>query len=381
MKFDFKLAVKDKRVLYTLLIVAIIVAAFFGFKAIDGQVEEVEKKTQELDNVYKDLQEKASHKSEYIVKTMVYDELYTRIINSYATGLDEPTAIMDLAEMEESTETWISQAAFTQVGTLYTFGQITSTNPANEGKPVYSTDMLGVGSTQTISYECTYEQLKTLINRINNTSKEYKIDMLQVSYNQAEELVTGSMVINYYAVTGMDRPWIELDIPGVSQGTENPFNSSTHTTKPVDMSTLEKMKSDYDVYLALNASTSDIDSIVLALRSDVIGTTKVSANSNDKEKVQIHITGKDGDYKISYQVGDNTYPVTDYEKGAKFVPGDSIDILVVSKQRLTADDKATAVLSVVNDTDKTVNLGIINDDPENPRCIVDKTTGDIVVLQ
>lgn len=381
MKFDFKLAVKDKRLIYTLIIAAIIIAAFFGYRAIDKQVDDLDKKTQELDSVYKDLQEKASHKNEYIVKTMVYDALYTRVINSYAAGLDEPVTIMDLADMEKTTDTWINQAAFTKVGTLYTFGQITSTNPSKAGKSVYSTDMLGIGSTETISYEGTYEQLKTLINRINNTNKEYKIDSLQISYNKAEELVNGSMVVNYYAVTGMNRPWMDIDIPGVSQGTKNPFDSSTHTTKPVDQSALEKMKSDYDVYLALNAATSDVDSIVLALRSDVIGTTKVSANSNDKEKVQIHITGTNGAYKISYQVGDNTYPVTDYDKGASFVPGESIDILVVSKERLSDDDKSTAVLTVINDSDKSVNLGVLNDDPENPRCIIEQTTGDIEILQ
>lgn len=381
MKFDFKLAVKDKRLIYTLIIAVIIIAAFFGYRAIDKQVDDLDKKTQELDSVYKDLQEKASHKNEYIVKTMVYDALYTRVINSYAAGLDEPVTIMDLADMEKTTDTWINQAAFTKVGTLYTFGQITSTNPSKAGKSVYSTDMLGIGSTETISYEGTYEQLKTLINRINNTNKEYKIDSLQISYNKAEELVNGSMVVNYYAVTGMNRPWMDIDIPGVSQGTKNPFDSNTHTTKPVDQSALEKMKSDYDVYLALNAATSDVESIVLALRNDVIGTTKVSANSNDKEKVQIHITGTNGAYKISYQVGDNTYPVTDYDKGESFVPGESIDILVVSKERLSDDDKSTAVLTVINDSDKSVNLGVLNDDPENPRCIIEQTTGDIEILQ
>lgn len=381
MKFDFKLAVKDKRLIYTVIIVVIVVAAFFGYKAIDKQVDEIDKETQKLTATYEDLKEKASHKSEYIVKTKVYDALYTRIINSYAAGLDEPSIIMDLADMEESTKTWISQAAFTQPGTLYTFGKITSTNPSSQGKSVYSTDMLGIGSAQTISYEGTYEQLKTLINRINNTSKEYKIDTLQISYNQAEELVNGSIVVNYYAITGMNRPWMYVDIPGVSQGTDNPFNSSTHTTKPVDQSALQKMKNDYDVYLALNAATSDVDSIVLALRSDVIGTTKVSVNSNDKEKVQIHITGTDGAYKISYQVGDNTYPITDYDKGASFVPGDSIDVLVVSKERLSKDDKSTAMLTVINDSDKKVNLGVINDDAENPRCIIEQTTGDIEILQ
>lgn len=70
MKFDFKLAVKDKRLIYTLIIAAIIIAAFFGYRAIDKQVDDLDKKTQELDSVYKDLQEKASHKNEYIVKTM-----------------------------------------------------------------------------------------------------------------------------------------------------------------------------------------------------------------------------------------------------------------------------------------------------------------------
>lgn len=382
MKFDIKkLAVKDKRVLYTLLIVAIALAAFFGFKTLSGKVDEIEAETKELKTVKADLAEKSQHKSEYIVKTLIYDELYKRIISSYASGLTEPAEIMDIAEMESSTDNWISQVSFTQPGTLYTFGEIKSTNPSNEDNPVYSTDMVGIGSTQTISFEGTYENLKKLINRINNTNKEYKIGTLQVSYSEAEELITGAMEVDYYAVTGTDRPWIDVDVSGVSQGTDNPFSSSTHTTKPEQQSYLEHMKSDYDVYLALNPSSSDVDSMILALRSDVIGTTKVSSDSNDKERVEIHITGKNGAYKISYQIGDNTYPVTDYEKGASFVAGESIDVLVVSKARTGDADKATAMLTIINDTDKVVNLGVINDDASNPRCVIEKTTGEVEVHQ
>lgn len=48
MKFDFKLAVKDKRLIYTLIIAAIIIAAFFGYRAIDKQVDDLDKKHRSL---------------------------------------------------------------------------------------------------------------------------------------------------------------------------------------------------------------------------------------------------------------------------------------------------------------------------------------------
>lgn len=379
MKLDFKLATKDKRLLLTLLIIAIVVVAFIIFRKIDARIDEVNEEIKALEAVRDDYDEKNQHRSEYIVKSEIYDLMYSNIINTFASGLDEVSTIMDIMDIEDDTNAWIKQAGFGRTGVLYSFGQIPSSNPSSSGSGVYSTDLQGVSSAQSLSYECTYDELKMLIERINNTDKKYKIATMTVSYNQGEELVSGSMSLNYYAVAGSNRMWPGAYIPGVSQGTENIFASGTHTANPVDKSYLDTMKSDYDVYVALNSAASDVDSIVVALRNDVIGDTRASVNSNSKEKVQIHVSGSNGDYKISYQVGNTTYPATDYATGAPLLVGDTLDILVVSKARIDANDTCVAMLTVINDSDMTLNLGILNDDTENPRCVVEQQTGNVIV--
>lgn len=382
MKFDLKLAAKDKRLLLTVLIVVIVLAAFIVVRKIDTEIDNINKEIDELEDVRADYLEKDSHRNEYIVKSEIYDVLYSKIINTFAAGLDEISTIMDIKAIEEDTGVWIRQSGFGRVGTLYSFGSITSSNPANSGAGVYTTDLEGLSSTQSLQYdECTYDQLKDMINRINDTDKKYKITTMSISYNSGSEIISGAMALDYYAVAGTNRLWPGSYIPGVSQGTENIFESNTHTPNPVDRSYLDTMKSDYDVYVALNPSASDVDAIVAALRNDVIGETRASVNSNSKEKVQIHVSGSNGNYKISYQVGNTTYPASNYEEGAPFLVGETLDVLVVSKERMDANDTCVAMLTVINDSDMTLNLGILNDDSENPRCIIEKTQGKVEIYQ
>ena len=376
---NFKLANKDKRLLLTLLIGVIVVAAFFGFKAINGKITEIEEEMSELQTVKDDLTEKYLKKDEYHVKKILYDEMYKDIINSYATGLDEPSIIMDLIDIESSTEAWLKQAGLSNVGVLYTFGGVKSTNPASEGKGVYSTDLVGGSSNTSLSNECTYEQLKSLLSRIIDSNHKYYIGTMAMSYDQADEVVSGSLTLNSYAITGSNRIFPGTDVDGVPVGTENIFVSETHTANPVDKTYLDVMKSDYDVYVTLGDAASDIDSICVGLRSDVLGTSTVSSNSNAEENVEIYVSGKEGKYTISYKVGNNTYPVDNYDVGDQFVfGGEAIDILIISKPRNNANDTSTANLTVVNSTDVEVNVGIINDDEERPRCIIKETSGSTI---
>lgn len=380
MNFNFKLANKDKRLLLTVLIVVIIVGAIIVYKKIDDKVTDMEKQKNELQLVKNDLTEKYARKGEYTLKTKVYEYLYSSIINNYSLGLDQPTVIMDLVDIEKKTETWIKQAGLTEIGTAYQFGQVASSNPAGvEGGAVYTTDLVGTNTSTSISYECGYDQLKDLITRINDADHKYSIGTMVMSYNDAEDIVSGSFTLGSYAITGANRQFIPLDVNGVPLGTENIFISKTHDAHSVDKSDIDVIKSDYDMYVTLNAATSDVDSMAVGLRNDVLGESKLVLNSNTKEVITINVSGSVGKYKVSYKLGDNTYPV-DYEAGKDLVVGDTLDVLVVSSPRIGDDDLSQATINIVNKSDKELNLGILNDDDAKPRCIVGTTEGKVHVV-
>ncbi|NLL94073.1 MAG: hypothetical protein GX225_08075 [Clostridiales bacterium] len=381
MKLDFKLAPKDKRLLLTLLIVVILIAAVIVYNMLSTSVSDIEAENVKLKAIETDLSEKSANRKNYVAKTNDYKLLYEEIINSYAAGLDQETIIMDLASIESDTEVWLKQAGLTQVELLYSFGDVKSTNPTKEGQPVYVSDLQGYSSVTTLSYECTYEQFKAVIKAINQSDKKYKIDNISANYSKSEDLVTGAITLDYYAVTGNNRVFPGTTIDGVPVGTDNIFDSSTYSAGGVDAKYLDKIKTNYDLYLNLNDAASDVDAIVVGQRSDVLGETKVSSNLNATEVVEITVSGSGGNYTVSYRIGDEAYPIDNFIEGAAFSFGDSLDLLVVSRPRNGDADKATARLSVINNTDVTLNIGILNDDITEPRCILSKSSGDIEVFQ
>lgn len=380
MKFDFKLAPKDKRVLLTVLIVVIAVAAFIIFNKIDSQVDDVNEEISKLQTVKNDVSEKYKQKSTYVGKTQIYDALYKEIINSYATGLDEQTTIMALVDFEKKSGMWISSAGLTAPSQSYTFGSVTSTNPANEGAPVYETDFAGYSSSTSISFQGGYAEMKDLINRINSSPIKYKIDSLNISYNTGDELTSGTLNLYSYAVKSANRYFPGTYVDGVSIGTENIFQSSTHTASEAGKNSLAVMAANHDVYLTLNNAASDADSMVMGLASDVTGESRVSCNSNTKETVKIKFTGSNGEYKVSYSIGINgSYP-EDSEEGASIVVGDSLDFLIVGSPRMGTKDNSVALVEIENKTDMQLNVGVLNDDGTDPRCIISKREGNVVLV-
>lgn len=381
MKLNFKLAQKDIRLILVGLILLIAFAGYKGWEYFNDQCVAVDAEITSLEAKKKDLSAKYARKSEFIVKGAVYEALYEKIVNKYSNGLDQETIIMDLRDIEVANESWIKSASFSQIGTLHAFGSVRSSNPATEGNKVYSSDLKGISALTNLSFEGDYEHFKLLIDRINNSEFKYKIDTLTLSYNEAGQMVTGSMALNSYAITGKDRFFPSTTVDGVPLGTENIFKSETYSDNTVDKTYLDVIKTNYDLYMYLNAATSDVESFVVGMKNDVLGKAQVSKNSNTKEKIVISVTGTEGNYKISYKIGDESYPSVDMATGADFVFGDSLDLLIVSTPRLGSADVSQANVTILNATDVVLNIGILNEDPERPRFFLEETVGAVAIYE
>ena len=56
-----------------------------------------------------------------------------------------------------------------------------------------------------VSYEGTYAEWKNLIGFINNYEKKNTIEALTTTYNEATDVVTGTMTLALYSITGNGR--------------------------------------------------------------------------------------------------------------------------------------------------------------------------------
>lgn len=80
-----------------------------------------------------------------------------------------------------------------------------------------------LSETLTVNYSCNYEQLKKLIDFINVYPERMNIRSISVSYDSETSDLSGSLVLNLFAVTGTDRVYEEPDIEDIRLGEDNIF--------------------------------------------------------------------------------------------------------------------------------------------------------------
>ena len=127
-----------------------------------------------------------------------------------------------LNTIESSTGVWIKSITFSDPVAVYTFGQKASSNPSNTSGSAYQTNNVGFKETINVSYEGTYAEWKNLIGFINNYEKKNTIEALTTTYNEATDVVTGTMTLALYSITGNGREFSEPKFD-LKTGTDNIF--------------------------------------------------------------------------------------------------------------------------------------------------------------
>ena len=275
---------------------------------------------------------------------------------------------MFLRDIEKTTGSWIKSTTFSTTTPIYTFGAIGSSNPDTAGMRAYTSDMIGYKTTLTLSYEALYKDWQDLLTYVNNYYSKNTIDNISMTYNVGNDVVSGTMTLSTYCVTGSNRTFTppSVDVPN---GTENIFFSQIFFPTIIGKDDKEGsyILSDYDYYLLLNSATSDMNACIIGKKGDVTGDSVLASNENATQQLTVHFWGKNGTYYIKYKLGNQEYPAVNYGGGQSFAAGDTIDFLIMSSARKTSADKSGVDISIINETDKDVNIKIVDDDKTDAR--------------
>ena len=381
-----KISDRDVKLLYVVLSIAIIACAyFFGFRKLTAANEALDKEISELKTRHTTLTTMKANAKKYSDDTVVYNDNYDKIIEKFDTGYSQEYSILFIKELEDKLDVWLSQAGLAQTDNVYTFGQIQSTNPSSEaGSSVYSSDYKGYKTVLTLTYQASYDDFKSLIEYINNYKYKCTIDSMSMSYNSESDVVSGSLVVSQYAITGKDRPFNNVNINGILSGTGNIFASEIFGGGEIaDNINGDKIMSDYDYYIALQAANenSSVSGITVNPRGDLTGAKAIFSEANERQEFYLRFFEEDGVYYAQYSVGEQQFPATEFEKGSMFLPGEYLSFMVLSSQREGDDDMVAVDATIVNDTDMTLNIKIANEDKGNPRFVVKSTSGDVVIYE
>ncbi|MEE1516397.1 MAG: hypothetical protein UF228_02230 [Lachnospiraceae bacterium] len=372
---------RDKKLLIGLLIVAILGGSWWLSGKIKTENETYKTELSELKVRYNDLEAKNAYRATYQKDTETNTTLFNKVMSDFNTSLSQEQTLLFLTAVEKHTGVWLGQTSLGTVSQVYAFGKLGSSNPSKSGQKVYDTDNVGITTTSNVSYQCTYDQLKDVLTYLREQGKKVTINNMSYSYAAATDMVSGTMSLTFYSIAGSDRPPMNTDIKDVFVGTENIFNSSTFVPGGAESSYKDMILTNYDLYLIVNRTGADKDSVICGQSGDITNQTVASSNSGGIENVTIKITGTEGDYKVSYQVGNSQYPVENYAEGAPFICGNAIDLLIISSERGIDNDTSEINLFIKNESDLAVNAAIVNDDVENPRININNVEGAVTFYQ
>lgn len=376
-----KISDRDVKLLYIVLSVAIILCGyFFGFRKLTAANEKLDEEIGKLKTRHATLRTMEANAKKYSDNTVVYNNGYDAIIDKFDTGYSQEYSILFIKELEDKVDTWLSQAGLAQTENIYTFGQVTSSNPGSEaGAIVYKSDYEGYKTVLTLSYQTSYDNFKNLIDYINNYKYKCTIDSMSMSYNDETDVVSGALVVSQYAITGKDRKFGNVNINGILSGTDNIFDSDIFS--PGELANQIKgdnIMVDYDYYIGLSAVG---EGVLVNERGDMTGSKALLSDANERQELYIRFFSEEGLYYAQYSLGDQQFPATEYDKGSMFLPGDYLSLIVLSSQRTGDDDLAAVDATIVNDTDMTLNIKVVNEDKGNPRFVVKSTSGDVVIYE
>lgn len=364
-----------------LLIAVILVGSYIGFNKLSEQNILLEKEVRELSSKHSDLVAKNDNRISYGEDVLDNEREFNNFFQKYNTSLSQEQTLLFLASLEKNTGVWLRQQSLENTSEIYQFGRITSSNPSRYGEMVYSSDYVGIATNSNVSYECTYDELKEVLTYLRVNGKKVTINNMSYTYAPETDTVTGTMSLTFYAITGGDREPQDIDIKDVFIGTDNIFSSDTFIGSGEELSYRDQIITNYDLYLIVNRTGADKNSVICGQYGDTDNSTVISSNQGGIENVMIVISGREGDYKIAYSIGNEMYPSTGFNNPEPFICGDSIELLIMSSLRGGTLDSSEINLTIINESDLAVNGVVLGDDPDHPRVNLEKTQGAVTFYQ
>ena len=374
----------QQREINLLIIVGVILVVFcsyfFGFKNLMAKNDQVSAEVAKLEDKYNNLKTLKSKVEGYKKDTADYNAAIEEMYDSFDSGVSQEYTLKFLETIENNAmSVWVKNATLSQPEQIFTFGDIRSSNPTMLGQKVYDSSNVGYAVKSTVNFEASYDDFKETMDFLLNNQSKCTVESISVSYNGEEDVVSGSFVLTQYAIVGPDREFDGAHVTNKYYGTDNIFQSPIFDPEIDGEENGNDILSDYDLYLSLQSYESDAPALKLGFKTDA---SKTIVDEDNKVKdVTIKITGTEGNYRVSYKVGTTQYPEKNFAEGAEFVPGVKLSLLVNSSGRTSVNDLSGANVAIVNESDMTLHIKLINEDEDSPRFkIVDKQ-GDIVIYQ
>lgn len=206
-----KISKKDQKTLLYIIGILMVVAVYFLYYS--NKQTEIEALQSEVDTLYSEVMELREYEinnARYKKSTQEYYEKIDSMVSEFPGGIKEETSIMYSRELENTLGVKTGSVNMAPAALLSSFGV------GERQKHLYS-------STVTMSVSGNYEQIKQMIEGIQNYEDKRTITSMSFTYNRATGNLSGSMIMNLYALSGKDIMYEKPNTGQVQHGTSNIF--------------------------------------------------------------------------------------------------------------------------------------------------------------
>ena len=228
--------------------------------------------------------------------------------------------------------------------------------------------------TVSMTFNGNYQVVKSFIDTIQNWKYNLVITNLSLS-PQSETDVAGSFNLEFYGVPKLqtqDQAYLDWILSG-TYGKEMPFStgvaSGAYSSMIEELATLGVRVN--DLMMVVRSMTSDMPTVTVGKANDETRKSYLFSDSSEIENVEIQFLQDGENYFYRYFIGEQSYP-QDVSKGIEFTPSHTINVQILSEERVTVSDSSGVNVKILNQTDKTVDVEVKNDDAVTPRVTIVK---------
>lgn len=206
-----------------LVVLLAVVAVIYLYKPLLEERNAMVQENVDLNTRWIELQNMSRDKERYKAGINASRTEVSEVLNRYGVGNTPEKSIMLVKRMEEEVGVKIPNVSFSNPSVLTSVEMPMIQDTEDGAYDIQYTTVDLLTETLTMTYNCTYEQLKKLVDFINAYPERMNIASISVSYDSETSNLSGSLVLNLFAVTGTDRVYTEPAIDDIRLGEDNIF--------------------------------------------------------------------------------------------------------------------------------------------------------------
>lgn len=216
---------------------------FFIFTSFNEKKAGLEGENASLQAEVDELQKLVDNKQFYIDETTRMNDEMTATLAKYPSDIRTEDKVMYTVNLESMYSIWVNSLAVSGTEMMQVAAPEaapTEEEPANDAVETDETAQDAVVATGgmrdtvflynspfTVSFKATYRSIKDIISAMFEADERMSISTLSLAYDGETGCLSGTMTANMYTMSGTGNEYEELNVPGVSTGTADFFQSGT----------------------------------------------------------------------------------------------------------------------------------------------------------